>query len=625
MHLTVLSRLSLKYRIALVIFVLEGIMVATVLWQTLSLSLDSAAEQQTLTHDMLLELVGDLSRTALLTTEYADLQLHLQQVQLEPTVERAMVANIDGRVVASTPPGAVGKPLPVMTNSQRRYWRIEAVSTPAGPLGTLAVEFSNERLETANARVRNVGIGIAVAGMLIIAIVGVLTGFDLTRRLDRISKAAQRFAEGELTVRASVPGRDELATLGQTIDTMIHQVAESQLRLKQQSEHIRLLLASTAEAIYGIDLAGICTFANPACARLLGHQHENELIGAPMHELSHHSYADGRPFPRDKCPINQALRRAEGAHVDDEVLWRKDGSSFPAEYWAYPIWRDGKVVGAVVTFMDITDRKQVENELARHRQHLEELVDERTKELTRLNKELEAFSYSVSHDLRAPLRAIDGFSQMVIEDYGSELDETARGYLRRVRAGTQRMGDLIDDMLQLSRVSRGELHTTTVNLRALARDSLRRLQQRDAKRAVEVNIVPQLIDRADESLLRIAIDNLLGNAWKYTGKAADPRIEFGAKEDTEGKVYYVRDNGAGFDMCYVDKLFSAFQRLHKEHEFPGTGIGLATVQRIIHRHGGRIWAEGQPGKGAIFFFTLSKTASASAPEHNSQEPSHQAL
>lgn len=620
-----LSRLSLKYRIALVIFVLEGIMLSTVLWQTLSLSLDSAAEQQTLTHDMLLELVGDLSRTALLTTEYADLQLHLKQVQMEPTVERVMVANVDDRVVASSPASAVGKPLPAMANSQQRYWRIEAVSTAAGPLGTLAVEFSSERLEAANTRVRNLGIGIAVAGMLVIAIVGVLTGFALTRRLDRISKAAQQFAEGELTVRASIPGRDELAALGQTIDTMIHQVAESQQRLKQQGEHIRLLLASTAEAIYGIDLAGICTFANPACARLLGHQHENELIGEPMHELSHHSYADGRPFPREQCRIYQAMRRAEGAHVDDEVLWRKDGSSFPTEYWAYPIWRDGKVIGAVVTFMDITDRKQVEDELARHRQHLEELVNERTRELTRLNKELEAFSYSVAHDLRTPLRAIDGFSQLVIEDYGSQLDETARDYLQRVRAGTQRMADLIDDILQLSRVSRSELHTEPVDLSALVQDAIQRLQQHDTTRDVEVIIMPKLTDHADARLLGIALDNLLDNAWKYTGKTPDPRIEFGAIEDAEGTVFYVRDNGAGFDMRYMDKLFGTFQRLHKEHEFPGTGIGLATVQRIIHRHGGRVWAESEVGKGAIFFFTLRNAASVSTPGNDTQEPSHKAI
>jgi PAS domain S-box-containing protein len=621
-----LSRLSLKYRIALVIFVLEGIMMTTVLWQTLGLSLDSAEEQQKLTHDMLLELVGDLSRTALLTTEYADLQLHLEQVQKEPTVERVMVVNADNRIVASAPASAIGKPFPKLENVEPRYWRRVPVATPAGPLGTLAVEFSNARLEAANARVRNLGIAIAVTGMLVIAVVGVVTGFALTRRLDRISKAAQQFAKGDLTIRASVPGQDELAVLGQTIDRMIHQVAKNQQRLKEQGEHIHLLLASTAEAIYGVDMGGICTFANSACARLLGYEHEKELIGKPIHELTQHSYVDGRPYLRKQSRIDQTFRRAEGTHGDDEVFWRKDGTSFSAEYWAYPIRRDGKVIGTVVTFIDITDRKQVEEELASHRLHLEELVDERTKELTRLNKELEAFSYSVSHDLRAPLRAIDGYSHVLLEDYGSQLDETARDYFLRVCASTQHMAELIDDILKLSRVSRSGLNKNRVDLSALAQDIMQRLQLHDTRQDMEVTIMPGLTDQADSRLLRIALENLLDNAWKYSSKTPNPRIEFGAtEEDADGTVYYVRDNGAGFDMRYADKLFGTFQRLHTEHEFTGTGIGLATVQRIIHRHGGRIWAQGEEGKGATFFFTLGTTTTASTPRNDAQEPSHQAV
>jgi PAS domain S-box-containing protein len=527
--------------------------------------------------------------------------------------------------VASTPASAVGKPLPKLENVQHHYWRVVPVSTPAGLLGTLAVEFSNEQLEAANARMRNLGIAIAISGMLVIAVVGSVTGFALTRRLDRISKAAQHFAEGDLTARAGVPGRDELALLGQTIDSMIQQVAENQQRLKEQGEHIRLLLASTAEAIYGVDLAGICTFANPACARLLGYQNEQELIGEPMHELTQYRYVDGRPYPREKSRIHQAFRLAEGTHGDDEVFWRKDGTSFPAEYWAYPISRDGKVIGAVVTFLDITDRKQVEEELASHRQHLEVLVNERTNELTRLNKELEAFSYSVSHDLRAPLRAVDGFSHALLEDYGSQLDDTARDYLLRVRAGTQRMAELIDDLLQLSRVSRSGLNKQTVDISALAQDAMQQLQRHQMRQDAAVTIIPGLTAQADSNLLRIVLENLLDNAWKYTSKTPNPRIEFGATEEADGTVYYVRDNGAGFDMRYADKLFGTFQRLHREREFPGTGIGLATVQRIIHRHGGRIWAQGEVGKGATFFFTLGMTSSASTPGYDAQAPSPQAV
>jgi len=236
---------------------------------------------------------------------------------------------------------------------------------------------------------------------------------------------------------------------------------------------------------------------------------------------------------------------------------------------------------------------------------LEQRVIERTIELQAVNRELEAFSYSVSHDLRAPLRAIDGFSQAVLEDYADRLDDQGKDYLNRVRAATQRMGHLIDDMLTLSRVTRVEMQRGTVDLSALAADVFAELQKSEPERKVDWRIEPGLIAQGDAQLLRVALVNLLGNAWKFTGKTANAKIEFGAMRDADGATdFFVRDNGAGFDMTYAGKLFGAFQRLHLTSEFPGTGIGLATVQRIIHRHGGRVWAEGAVGKGATFYFSL---------------------
>jgi light-regulated signal transduction histidine kinase (bacteriophytochrome) len=210
----------------------------------------------------------------------------------------------------------------------------------------------------------------------------------------------------------------------------------------------------------------------------------------------------------------------------------------------------------------------------------------------------------VSHDLRAPLRAIDGFSQALLEDYGERMDETARGHLQRVRLASQRMGHLIDDILDLSRTSRAELRRQRVSLSALAAQVAAQLRASQPERAVDVVVEPGLEADADASLSRVLLENLLGNAWKYTSKKPKARIEFGGTTRDQGFVFFVRDDGDGFDMAYAHKLFGAFQRLHGVEEFEGTGIGLATVRRIVERHGGKVWGEGQPGAGAIFYFSL---------------------
>ena len=244
-----------------------------------------------------------------------------------------------------------------------------------------------------------------------------------------------------------------------------------------------------------------------------------------------------------------------------------------------------------------------EQELRDLNQHLEERIQLRTQALQTANKELETFSYSVSHDLRAPLRAIDGFSQALLEDYGAVLDSMGLDYLKRIRKGAGRMGELIDDMLMLSRVTRYEMQVQGVDMSELAGVVADQLREQFPDRAVRFTVVPGMRVQADPQLLRILLENLLGNAWKYTGQVAEARVELDRLRIDGETVYVVRDNGAGFDMRYADKLFGAFQRLHGK-EFEGTGVGLATAQRILLRHGGRIWAEAEIGKGARFYFTL---------------------
>jgi PAS domain S-box-containing protein len=311
----------------------------------------------------------------------------------------------------------------------------------------------------------------------------------------------------------------------------------------------------------------------------------------------------------------------------DEILL-KDGRTFD-RYSTSVKSEDGVYHGRVWYFRDITEHKRAESEIRRLNQtlenrvtqrtaqleaaldeiqqlneQLEQRVQQRTAQLEAINEELESFSYSVSHDLRAPLRSINGFSQALLEDYESELDEEGRDYLGRVKAASEHMGRLIDDLLSLSRTTRSEMSHERVDLSALVESIVQELKQSQPDREVELIVEEGLVAEGDQRLLRVALENLLRNAWKFTSKQPQTRIEFGLTDHKGTSAYFVRDNGAGFDMAYSHKLFGAFQRLHGATEFPGTGIGLTTVQRIIRRHGGSVWAEGAVGLGTTFYFTL---------------------
>lgn len=333
---------------------------------------------------------------------------------------------------------------------------------------------------------------------------------------------------------------------------------------------------------------------NPALAALFEADSVEELLAVHPARL----YRD-EPV---RAEVVEQLRREGSVTARELVMVTLRGREFEAVLSGVTrTGPDGQYVDGVVE--DISARKHSERELAR----LHAAVRQRAAALEVANRELEAFSYSVSHDLRAPLRAVDGFSRILLQDHGAALDERGRDYLVRVRAAAQNMAALIDDLLNLARVSRAELAQAPVDLSALAGEVVAELRKVAPERGVRCRIQPGLQTRGDARLLRVALDNLLGNAWKFTGPRTDAEVEFGAEAGAHGMVYRIRDNGVGFDMAYAEKLFGAFQRLHDAREFPGTGIGLATAQRVIHKHGGRIWADARVDGGATFFFTLGAT------------------
>ncbi|WP_054465762.1 MULTISPECIES: PAS domain-containing sensor histidine kinase [Planktothricoides] len=318
-------------------------------------------------------------------------------------------------------------------------------------------------------------------------------------------------------------------------------------------------------------------------------------------------HPDGSLYQPQEWPIIRSITTGEAIKAEEIVIEYEDRTLGTLLMSSAPIRHlDGTIIGGVSMFWDITERKQTEQKIININQELEQRVQERTAQLEATNRELEAFSYSVSHDLRAPLRGIDGFSKALLMFYQDQLDERAKHYLNRIRANSLRMGELIDDLLSLSRLTRSQMQRTQVDLSAIASEIMADLCQNAPERNVKFSSTPGLIAIGDTRLLRIVLENLLNNAWKYTCRQPKAEISFGAIENYHGKLaYFVKDNGAGFDMSSANKLFGAFQRLHSEEEFPGTGIGLATVKRIIHKHGGQVWAESAVNQGATFYFTLS--------------------
>lgn len=452
------------------------------------------------------------------------------------------------------------------------------------PSGTVATDFGRFTFERADSLAP--GIVGATAGPRWFVVVPTPSAF---------SEAQTR----DLKFNFAVAAAGLLAVLGGgSYGLARHQVrrreAEQLIRLSEV--RLRAVTETASDAIISADRDGDIRYFNPGAERTFGHGAQ-DVIGQPLTMLMPERFRSAHDGGMQRY-LRTRIGHVIGRTVELVGL-RKDGSEFPIELGLASWEVDGEMFFTAIV-RDITLRAEAEHQI----QELNRRLRVDNAELEAVNKELEAFSYSVSHDLRAPLRAIDGFSQALVEDAGPLLQPEHHAHLNRVRQAAQRMGLLIDDLIKLARVSRADAKFEDVDLSEIARTLAADLQDGAPDRLVEFEIAPDLHARSDPRLMQVALDNLLNNSWKFTAPRSPARIEVGRTIKDGKPAFFVRDNGVGFDMNYAGKMFGAFQRFHDAREFSGTGIGLATVQRIVHKHGGRVWADSQPGEGATFYFTL---------------------
>ncbi|MBW8468515.1 MAG: PAS domain S-box protein [Thiobacillus sp.] len=427
-------------------------------------------------------------------------------------------------------------------------------------------------------------------------------------------------ARADYTHRIPVSGDGELARLGQSFNAMLEGIQQREDDLRRLAAFQRTILANAAYSIISVTPEGIVTSFNPAAERLLGYT-ADEVAGKQTpalwhdpHEMAQHARVLSSELGETIAPGFEVFAARPRRGLTEEREWiftRKDGTRVPANLSVTAL-RDegGNITGFVGLIYDLTERKQVEAEIHQLNQELEQRVAERTAQLTEANKELEAFAYSVSHDLRSPLRHIDGFLGLLKEQLAATLDAQSQHYMDTISKSVKRMGELIDDLLSFSRMGRQEMTRGPVDLGALVEDVIHEFEPETKGRVIHWHIGELPVVVGDYAMLRVVLANLVSNALKFTQTREQTAIEIGCLPDTSGHenetVVFVRDNGVGFDMRYANKLFGVFERLHSGKDFEGTGIGLANVHRVVSRNGGTTWAEGKVNGGATFFFSLPR-------------------
>ncbi|MGY5865374.1 MAG: PAS domain S-box protein [Candidatus Thorarchaeota archaeon] len=468
--------------------------------------------------------------------------------------------------------------LPVTPEYSKEYIIVQTAST-LSPIFISNLE--EEEGASYLTRLRKLNASSAVAIPIIDDDQNLLGVFSLATRTPR------SFTEGD---------KELLSTIANILGAVLERLKVEEA-LKESEQKFRRVFESIPVSMYLVRIEEDEDFtlvnANPAADTMFNLDH-SEYIGKKMSEIN-------MPYRADEIPDRfKEVAKTGVPWIFDHVVYHEDEIGLAMQVQVFRTSANT----VVSSFLDITERMVQEKEIKRLNESLARRIEERTAELAAANKELASFAYSVSHDLRAPLRTVDGFSQALLEDYSDSLDDTGKDFLNRVRSAATHMGSLIEDFLELSRVTRAEMVRDQIDLSEIAQEIIAGLKEVESEREVEISISESIPARCDRRLMKLVVQNLMDNAWKFTSKTTDARIEFGKTEIDGESVFFVKDNGAGFNMEYSDKLFAPFQRLHPSDEFEGSGIGLATVQRIISRHGGRVWAESETGEGSTFYFTI---------------------
>jgi len=606
-------RQSLRLKLILASVAVEVIMLTLLLGNSLRIINNTIQEQTALYVESINPLLVVSLSEYVFTRDYATLIVVLDKLVKAPMSSFTYIAVFDDQNQVYARTGRIPDSLQTLYESRKSRLDSSILheSTPLfladQNVGKVYYGLDISAFITSRENILQQGVLIAVVEILLTALLLSLVGYYLTRHLYELLTGIRKVTQGQYDKDISIASEDEVGQLAAGYNMMIQAVRDRVDALTDEKQRLQITLESIADAVITTNKSGKIDYINPV-AETLTCWSNRDGVGVPLSTVYKiHNGGTGKAIENhvEECLHNSAVLHS-GPHA---ILVTREGTELAIEDTVAPIQDHNKeTIGVILVFRDITERIARKKELLQHRYNLEKLVSRRTQELETINDELESFSYSVSHDLRAPLRSIDGFSRALQEDCTDQINEQGKDFLSRIRNSVQRMGALIDDLLMLSRTTRRAFTPVMVNISELAEKIMGQLHVSKPEREVEVEIKSGLEMYADPGLIETVLENLLGNAWKYTGKQEHARIELGQIVQNGEVAIYVRDNGVGFDMRYVGKLFGAFQRLHSTDEFPGTGIGLATVERIINRHGGRVWVESAVNKGATFYFYLPEHA-----------------